>query len=546
MKKYVIGIDFGTLSGRAVVVDTANGDVLGEAVYEYPHAVMDESLPCGKPLPERFALQHPADYLETLSNVIPESIKAAGISAEDVCGLGIDFTACTLLPVGKDGTPLCFEEKYKSEPHAYVKLWKHHASQPQADRITEVAARRGERWLGLYGGKISSEWAFPKILEVLEMAPEVYEDTYRFTEAADWLSLMLTGVETHSNSFAGYKAMWNARDGFPASEYFAEVDERLRDVIGTKICANVDEIGNVAGYVNERGAQLSGLPVGTPVSVPLPDGHVGLAGLNITREGELMLVLGTSSCHIIHAKEELDVPGICGYVKDGVVPGLYTYEAGQACVGDCYDRFVRGYIPESYTKEAGERGISIHKLLREKASALGVGESGLLCIPWFNGNRSILVDADLSGMILGLTLNTRPEEIYRSLIEATAYGTRVIIDNFTEHGIEINSICACGGIAHKDEMLMQIYADVTGRNIRLTEVKQAASVGSAIYASVAAGVYPNIVEAAERMAKPTVKIYTPNPDNHAVYTKLYEEYKKLHDYFGIENDVMRNLTRMKS
>ena len=542
-KKYTIGIDFGTLSGRAVVVDTASGDVLGEAVYEYPHAVIENELPCGKKLPEMFALQHPEDYLKTLGYVIPEAMAKAGACKEDVKAVCVDFTCCTLIPIYEDGTPLCFDEKYKSEPHAYVKLWKHHASQPEADRIIEVAKKRGEEWLNIYGGKISSEWAFPKMLEVLHHAPEVYRDTYRFMEAADWISLVLTGKETHSTPFAGYKAMWNTESGFPSREYFAEVDPDFADVVGTKWCDKVDRMDGIAGLVNENGAELTGLAVGTVVSMPMPDAHIAMYALNIVEDKELLFVIGTSSCHIINSRKKLDVPGICGYVKDGLVPGYYTYEAGQACVGDGFDRFVKNYVPESYTVEARERGISIHKFLREKAQGLKVGESGLIALTWFNGNRNILVDADLSGMIVGLKINTRPEEIYRAIIEGTAFGTRVIIDNYTEHGIEIGGICACGGISLKDEMLMQIYADVTNRPIRVTSTLQTASLGCAVYAAYAAGIYSSIPEAAKNMSKPAARVYYPDPENVKLYDRLYAEYKKLHDYFGRgENDVMKKLT----
>ncbi|MBQ8140133.1 MAG: ribulokinase [Clostridia bacterium] len=545
-KKYVVGVDFGTLSGRAVVVDVANGDELSESVYEYPHAVMDRELPCGVKLDDNFALQHPADYIETLSKIIPDAVSKAGLKKEDICGLGIDFTACTLIPTYEDGTPLCFDEKFKCNPHAYVKLWKHHAAQPEADAINKIAAERGEDWLAVYGGKVSSEWALPKIWQTLDEAPEVYEAADRFTEAADWLSFMLTGVETHAAVFAGYKALWNAESGYPSGDFCASLDERMRNIVGTKLSEKVLPVNEIAGLINEKGAEITGLAVGTPLALPMIDAHAALPALNITADGELVIIMGTSSCHIINSKKEIKVPGICGYVKDGVVPGYYTYEAGQACVGDGFDRFVKKCVPESYTAEAKQRDISIHKLLREKAEKLAPGESGLLCLDWFNGNRSVLVDADLSGMILGLTLNTMPEEIYRALIEATAYGTRMIIDTFEQSGIEIKSICACGGIARKDAMMMQIYADVTGREIRIAGTTQAGALGSAIYASVAGGAYGTITEAAENISKPDHSVYHPNLENKKIYDKLYAEYALLHDYFGRgENDVMKRLAALK-
>ncbi len=543
-KRYSVGVDFGTLSARAVVVDTANGDTVGEAIYEYPHGVMDRNLPDGTPVCDRSAYQHPADYIEALS-AIRVAIEQSGVDAKDICGVCIDFTTCTLLPVKESGEPLCFDTKYHSEPHAYVKLWKHHASQPQADTMTKLANERGEEWLSVYGGKISSEWMFPKILETLQNAPEVYCDTARFIDAGDWLNWLLTGVETHSAAFAGYKALWF--DGrYPSAQYFAALDGRLGDIIGTKISTDISPVDSTAGEINEYGAKLTGLEVGTKVALGLPDAHASMAGLGVTGEGELLLILGTSGCYVINSKTEKRVSGICGYVKDGIIPGYYTYETGQACLGDGYDRFVKNFVSEQYYAEAKERGINIHALLREKAERLSVGESGLLCLDWFNGNRSILVDGDLSGVILGLTLNTRPEEIYRALIEASAFGTKMIIDNFVEQGIEIKKIYTSGGIARKDAMMMQIYADVTGYDISVASVTQSGAIGSAVYAAVAGGAYADISQASRCMAKPFDKVYKPDKARHRAYARLYEEYKTLHDYFGRgENDVMKRLLDIK-
>ncbi len=540
--KYVIGIDYGTLSGRAVLVDVETGDEVAEATLSYAHSVMDETLPSGKKLPANYALQHPRDYLEVLKLTVKEVLKRAKVSAEDVVGIGIDFTACTILPIDKHGTPLCMKSEYENEPHAYVKLWKHHAAQPEADEITALAEKRGEPWLPIYGGKISSEWALPKILQVLREAPEIYDATDRFIEAADWLSLMLTENETHSAAFAGYKALWNAETGYPSDEFMTALDERLHSIVGTKLSENVLGMDGIAGTLSVCGASLTGLPVGIAVALPMIDAHAAMPALNITDDGDLMMIVGTSTCHILNSKQGKSVEGICGYVKDGVIPGCYTYEAGQAAVGDSFDWFVKNCVPASYENEAKERGINIHKLLREKASALKVGESGLIALDWFNGNRSILVNANLKGLILGLNLQTKPEEIYRALIEATAYGTRVIVEQYEQNGIEIKSICAAGGIAQKDEMMMQIYADVLGREIRIASSTQAGALGSAIYASVAAGIYTDVKTAAKRLAKPDLKVYKSNEEDHTAYSKLYAEYKKLHDYFGSgDNDLMLNI-----
>ncbi|MBQ9112524.1 MAG: ribulokinase [Clostridia bacterium] len=540
--KYVIGTDYGTLSGRCVLVDVNTGEEVAESVFNYPHAVMDECLPNGgDKLPSNYALQHPQDYLDVLKATIPDVLRKANVSADDVVGFGLDFTACTLLPVDEDGYPLCMRDEYKDNKHAYVKLWKHHAAQPDADEINELAARRGEAWLPIYGGKISCEWALPKILQVLREAPEVYHDTYRFTEAADWLSFMLTGEETHSAVFAGYKGLWNAETGYPSNDFMTALDSRLDGIVGTKLSTNILGMDKIAGHINEKGAELTGLKVGTPVALPMIDAHAAMPALNITDDGDLMLIVGTSACHILNSGDIKNVEGICGYVKDGVIPGLYTYEAGQAGVGDIFDWFVKNCVPASYTEEAEEKGMNVHKLLREKASKLEVGESGLLALDWWNGNRSVLVNSDLTGMVLGMTLQTKPEEIYRALIEATAYGLKVIVDQYEDSGITINSICAAGGIAQKDEMMMQIYADVLNRDIRIAGSTQAGALGSAIYASVAAGVYKDVRTAAGKLSKPDVKVYKPIKENVKAYKLLYREYKVLHDYFGKENKVMERL-----
>lgn len=542
-KRYVLGIDFGTLSARALLLDATNGNEVSEASCAYAHGVMDEMLPCGKRLPPKYALQHPADYVESLQKVVRTVREQTDVTPEQIVGVGIDFTTCTWLPVDADFTPLCLRASYEHEPHAYVKLWKHHGATECAEEIDRVARERGEEWFSVYGNKSSSEWALAKTLETLREAPEVFADTHRFLEAADWLSHLLTGRETHAVDFAGLKGFWSSEHGgYPDNEFFKAVDPRLDGIVGTRISPHVHTLPDIAGTLNVRGAELTGLAVGTPLALPLPDAHAAIPGLNAVHEGELLLIVGTSSVHMLNSKLGHPIEGICGYVKDGVIPELYTYEAGQAGCGDCFDWFVRNCVPTAYRAEAEARGISIHALLRERAMRLSPGESGLLALDWWNGSRSPLKNDRLSGTVLGLTLTTTPEEIYRALIEATAFGTRLIIEGYERGGIAVNSICAAGGIAQKDPLLMQIYADVTGRTIRVEASAQAAARGSAVYAAVAAGLYSNVQEAAARFALPDHAVYTPDPDRHAVYNALYAEYRRLHDYFGRgENTVMHRL-----
>lgn len=550
-KKYSIGVDYGTLSGRAVLVEVDTGKEVATAIKQYTNAVMDEYLCDGvTKLEPDWALQHPADYLEVLEETIPAVLKEAGVDAEDVIGIGIDFTACTVLPTDKEGVPLCFKDEFKSNPHSYVKLWKHHAAQDEANRLNEIAQKNGEEFLQRYGGKISSEWLVPKVWQLLNEAPEIYEAMDRFIEAADWVIWQLTGEEKRNNCTAGYKALWHKKSGFPSKEFFKALDPRLENLVDEKLGRDVYTLGDKAGEITEKAAKLTGLKVGTAVAVANVDAHVSLPAVGITEPGKMLLIIGTSTCDILLGTEEKIVPGMCGVVEDGVLPGFLGYESGQSCVGDHFDWFVNNCVPDSYVREAEKNGIGIHELLTRKASMLKVGESGLVALDWWNGNRSVLVDVDLTGLIIGMTLQTKPEEIYRALIEATAFGARMIIETFRENGVPVNELYACGGIAAKNEMFMQIYSDVTNMEIRISASDQTPALGSAMFGAVAAGKekggYDSIVDAAKVMGKVKDKYYKPILENVKAYDKLYAEYKLLHDYFGRGgNDVMKRLKKIK-
>jgi L-ribulokinase len=551
MLKYCLGIDFGTLSGRAVLVEVNTGNIVATAVKSYAHGVMDEYLPYGQiKLPHAWALQHPGDYIEVLEETIPAVLNKSGISPEKIIGMAIDFTACTVLPIDKEGRPLCFKEEFKTNPHSYVKLWKHHGAQSYADKLNEIASEREERFLHRYGGKISSEWLVPKIMEILNEAPEVYNETDKFIEAGDWISLLLTGNERRNSCAAGYKALWNKTEGYPSKDFFKALDFRLENFVDEKLSRKVYPQGAKAGELTKEMAKQIGLIPGIAVAVSNIDGHVAVPAVGIVEPGKMLIIMGTSACHMVLDKEEKIVPGMCGVVEDGIIPGLMGYEAGQPCVGDNFEWFINNCLPESYAIEAKKRNINIHKLLREKAMMSRPGENGLIALDWWNGNRSVLVDANLSGLIVGLTLSTKPEEIYRALIEATAFGTYTIIESFEKNKIAIDELYACGGIAEKDEFMMQIYADVTGREIKISASPQTAALGSAMFGAVAAGKekggYDTIFDAAKCMSKVKKEYYKPNPENVKIYKKLYTEYKKLHDYFGRgENNVMKILNQFK-
>lgn len=550
-KKYAIGLDFGTQSCRALLVDVETGDEIATDAIKYPHGVIDEYLPDKTTkLEQDWALQHPKDYLDVMGSTIRNVLKKSGISPDNVIGMGFDFTTCTMIPIDKNNQPLCYKKELEKNPHSYVKLWKHHAAQDEANEMNRIAKERGEDFLERYGGKISSEWLIPKIWQVLNEAPEIYELADRFIEAADWITLKITGNERRNSCNAGQKALWSRKEGYPSKEFLKALDPRLENVVDEKLGKDVYLTGTKAGEITEEGAKLTGLLPGTAVAVPSGDAHVALPAVGITKQGKMLMIIGTSTCHLLLSDEERIVPGICGITEDSIIPGYFCYEAGQSCVGDHFEWFVKNCVPEKYMIEAREKGINIHKLLREKVSSLKPGETGLLALDWWNGNRSVLVDTDLTGLIVGCTLSTKPEEIYRALIEATAYGTRMIIETFEENGFYIKELYAAGGIAEKDEFMMQIYSDVVNRKIRLSGSTQAAALGSAILGAVAAGKerggYNSIFEAANKMSKVKNKYYKPIPGNVNIYNKLYAEYKLLHDYFGRGgNNVMKILKDIK-
>ncbi|MHB8131504.1 MAG: ribulokinase [Mobilitalea sp.] len=550
-KKYSIGVDYGTQSGRAVLVEVATGEIIAQAVKEYSHGVMDEYLPDGTKLGPDWALQHPRDYLEVLEITIPAVLQQSGIQKEQVIGLAIDFTACTMLPIDKDGTPLCFHEELKSVPHSWLKLWKHHAAQAQANKLNKVAEERGEEFLARYGGKISSEWMLPKIMQILEEAPEIYAQADRFMEATDWVTMMLCGEEKRNSCTAGYKALWHKQKGYPSKEFFKAVDPRLENVVEDKLSNDIYPLGLKAGELIEAMAAATGLCPGTAVGIANVDAHVAVPAVGITEAGKMLMIIGTSTCDILLGTEEKIVPGMCGVVEDGVMPGFYGYEAGQSCVGDHFEWLVEQCIPKYAYEDAEKAGMGIHQYLTELAAEQTVGESGLLALDWWNGNRSVLVDVDLTGMMIGMTLTTKPHELYRALIEATAYGKNIIIETFENAGVAINELYACGGISLKNKMMMQIYADVTNKPIKISASDQTPALGAAMFGAVAAGKekggYESIFEAAKVMGKVKDEVYIPIPENVAVYKKLYAEYKILHDYFGRgENDVMKRLKAIKA
>jgi len=541
----VVGVDYGTLSGRAVVVRVRDGAELGTAVHEYRHGVVDQVLPrTGAPLPPEWALQVPADYLDVLRTAVPQAIEAAGISAAQVIGIGTDFTACTMVPVKADGTPLCDLPEFADNPHAYVKLWRHHAAQAQADRINELAHRRKEPWIARYGGLISSEWEFAKGLQVLEEAPEVYAAMDHWVEAADWIIWQLCGTYTRNSCTAGYKGIH--QDGqYPSDNFLAELNPAFESFVADKLDHPLSALGDRAGSLTAQAAAWTGLPEGIAVAVGNVDAHVTAPAARAVEPGQMVAIMGTSTCHVMSGDVLREVPGMCGVVDGGIVPGLWGYEAGQSGVGDIFAWFLRNQVPPAYHEQASERGITVHELLTELAARQQVGEHGLIALDWHSGNRSVLVDHELSGVIVGQTLATKAEDVYRALLEATAFGTRVIIDTFTDAGVPVRELVIAGGLV-KNKLLMQIYSDVVNLPLSVIGSEQGPALGSAMHAAVAAGAYSDIRAAAAAMGSVRRDVFTPVPENVEAYERLFLDYLELHDYFGRgANDVMHRLRQYR-
>ncbi|MBX7258689.1 MAG: ribulokinase [Candidatus Hydrogenedentes bacterium] len=548
-RKFVLGLDYGTESARALLVAVDNGEEVGIAAEPYPDGVIDVALPgSGKKLGPDWALQNPRDYLYVLEKTVARVLKESGVSGDDVIGIGTDFTACTMLPIDKEGTPLCMKPEFADNPNAWVKLWKHHAAQPEADRINQVAAERGEEFLARYGGKISSEWFFPKALQTLDEAPEVYEAADRFIEAGDWIVLQLCGVDKRNACAAGYKAIWD--EGYPDPAFFKAVHPKFENVVRDKMNAEIVPSGARVGGLTAEMAKKLGLKPGTAVAAGGVDAHVAVPAATVSGAGKMVMIMGTSLCHMVCGTEKRAIKGMCGVVKDGILPGFYGFEAGQTAVGDIFAWFVNECVPAYIVDEAKAAGLDVHGYLAKQAAQLKVGESGVLCLDWWNGNRSILVDADLTGLMMGLTLTTTPAEMYRAVLESTAFGTYTIIRQLEEGGVPITELYACGGLPGKNPLLMQIFADVTNREIKISASDQTVALGGAMWGAVAAGAaaggYDDVTAAAKNMARLRDTVYKPNPEAHAAYEKLYSIYRRLHDLFGQGGDsAMKDLKALR-
>ena len=548
---YTIGIDFGTEAARAILVDVSNGNLAASSIFNYPHGIITEKLPGSNvPLGPDYALQHPQDYLTTLQRTVPNLLKESQISPDRIIGIGIDFTGSTVIPTLADGTPLALLEDFQDDPHAWPKLWKHHAAQKKADTLTQIATDRFETFIDRYGGRINAEWFFPKVWEIFDESSSIYSSADRLIEASDWMVWQLTGVETRNICAAGFKALWSKSEGFPLETFFSAMHPDLANVVDDKMKHEITPLGTQVGDLTEKAAKWMKLIPGIPVASGILDGHAAVPAATVAEPGKMALIMGTSFVHMVLSNNEYRVPGMCGMVEDGIIPGLFSYEAGQAGGGDHFAWFMQNAVPAEYEKEARKRKIDTFTLMEEKAAALEPAESGLIALDWWNGNRSILVDSDLNGMILGYTLRTKPEEIYRALLEATIFGTRKIFETFIASGVPINEIIVTGGGPMNNNLLLSILANVTRMEINVADSVYTSALGAAMYAAVAAGEkrggYATIQEASKRMAHLKSKVFVPNNNDKKTYDRLYSEYTLLHDHFGYgHNNVMKRLKNLR-
>ncbi|WP_128331728.1 ribulokinase [Apibacter sp. HY039] len=544
--QYILGVDFGTLSVRSTVVRVSDGFEKGTAAVRYKHGVMDTHLTVSKNelLPPDFALQVPSDYLESFQKSAQEAILNSGVVVRHIIGIGIDFTSATVLATDDQGKPLCEYPEFSDRPHAYAKLWKHHGANEQAQRLLEVAKQRKEPWLPRYGGLLSSELLLPKVLETFEKDPEIYKNTVHFVDALDWMSWLLTGNLVYASADSGFKRHY--QDGkYPDPEYLEKVSPGFGRVYIDKMSAPIQPLGSKSGNLTQEWAQRLGLEPGISVSVGNIDAHVTAAAIKAVEPGIMTAILGTSACYIVSGPEFKEVPGMLGITYGGVSDGTWCFEAGQSAFGDILAWYIQNCVPEEYAESAKNENLNLHDYLTRKASTQEIGEHGLLALDWHNGNRSILCDHNLSGMVLGLSLTTRAEDIYRALMESCAFGARKIIETMKQHGVVIKEIVAAGGLL-KNKWLMQLISDVTRIPLSITEATMVGALGSAIYGSVAAGCYETLQQASDAMGSKIPNVYKPHEDRSVRYDELYNEYLTLHDYFGEgTNQVMSRLKKIK-
>jgi len=557
---YAIGIDFGTNSARAIVVSCEDGTTIGTGVSDYhsgDHGVLTD------PSDPHLARQNPADYIGSLGQsvtaALTDAAKTPGFSRDRVIGIGVDTTGSTPLPIDAKARPLAIDPAFESNLAAQAWLWKDHTAADEAAAITAMARAHAPQYLEPIGGTYSSEWWWSKIWKCLKVAPEVFDAAASWVELADFVPAVLAGTNDSRDIVrcvcaAGHKAMYaDAWGGLPSRDFLARLDPKLAE-LRDRLYDRALPPGTPAGNLCREWAQVFGLREGIVIAMGGFDAHYGAVGSGI-KVGTLVKIIGTSTCDCAIARIDgthgapPQIPGICGIVKGSIMPGFFGIEAGQSAVGDILNwatEISRATASTDYTDSSG-----LHERLTRDAAALRPGQSGLIALDWHNGNRTVLVDPKLTGLLLGMTLQTTLGEIYRALIEATAFGARVIIDRIKDHGVPVERVVCCGGIAEKNDVFMQIYADVIGQPMLVAGSSQAPALGAAISAAVTAGEHASWSEAQERMTSIQERQFVPDPHAHAVYNELFAIYRDLHDEFGgVTNvdlgSVMKRLLAIRS
>jgi len=560
VKRYALGLDFGTNSCRSVIVDLADGNELAAHVFSYPTGEDGILL---DPQDPNVARQHPGDYGDGLVAIVAGAIKKAkkadkAFDPASIIGIGVDTTGSTPMPIDLNGVPLAMLPKFRKNLNAMAWLWKDHTAHAEAAEITDLASRTRPRYLAKCGGTYSSEWFWSKSLHCKRAAPEIFNAAHSFVEHCDYIPALLAGDTkpehiVHGICAAGHKAMYcDEWGGLPDKEFLARLDPGLAE-LRDRLYEKAVPSDHLAGRLSPKWAKKLDLKPGIAIAVGAFDAHMGAVGSGV-KEGVLAKILGTSTCDmmVMRADRKLaDIPGVCGVVNGSIVPGYYGIEAGQSAVGDIFLWFINNLVPESYGKTSNKRFTALEKA----AAALKPGAYGLLALDWNNGNRTILVDARLSGLLIGQTLHTKAHEIYRALIEATAFGALAIIKRIEEYGVPINEIVNCGGLAVKNPLLMQIYADVTGRPMKVSRSDQTCALGAAIFGAVAAGKdaggFADVSEAQSAICGVRDTVYAPIPENQRTYAELYGLYRELHDSFGTAtwygkiNHVMKRLIAIR-
>lgn len=548
MPKYIIGMEFSTLSAKAILVNADRGEIKAISMCGYHDAVIDTVIPgTTKKLPPDYALQNPENYLECMEVLLTDVWRKAEIQPEEVKAIGISITACTLVALDENMKPLCLQKRYRDNPHSWVKLWKHQGAKEECEKINDIAIARNEEFIRNYGGSSTNEWMFAKIFETLKKAPEIYAATHRFMEMGDYLVYLLTGKVIKSSCFAGYKAFWDRDNGYPSKAYFATLDPRLENVIEEKIGNDpILPMESCAGKLRREWARRTGLSEKTIVSVAGMDAHQSVPAAGVDDEGSMVMTIDAAICHLVVNREKHECPGISGAIRDGILTGFYGYEAGKSAVGDIFDWFIENLVPYTLVQKAIDENISIYNLMDSMAQKIPAGGTGLLTLNWWSGNRSIAFNLDLSGAILGMSLGTKPEEIYRALMEGFAYGARETIDAMRQSGIRIDRYYVTGTLAQRSDVLLQILADVLGAEVWRTSTVHTSAMGAAIYASVAAGCYESVAQAISKMITPPQQCFKPDMENYRIYNRIYSYYLRLYDYFRTdENLLMRSIKKIK-